>query len=404
MSENASPVGERVRAAEVIAALSLATDLATRLPLEQGLESTLAAMRLSERLGVDDETARQTYYGCLLFYVGCTAEAEVAADLFDESALVGHLAPSMFGSQRESLLGTLRALAPLDGSAPLRAVAAARKLPRAVSGYRHHVAALCEVGEMLTDRLGLPPSIQGLFPTFTERWDGKGVLRRARGEGVPLPCASCTSPATPPFTTWSAVRRWPRGWCAAAPGTPSTRSSPPGSPTTSRRSSRVVPRARPGSGCSRLSRARGSGLEGAAIDRALAAMGDFADLASPYLVGHSAGVAQVAGAAAERCHAHGVDPVAVRRAALVHDLGRVAVPLRIWHKPGPLAPDEWERVRLHAYHSERVLSHSPRSSRWRRSPAPTTSVSTARATTAAPPPGRCRSRRACSPPPTPTAP
>ena len=105
--------------------------------------------------------------------------------------------------------------------------------------------------------------------------------------------------------------------------------------------------------------APGLDLEGEAIDRALSAMGDFADLASPYLVGHSAGVAQVAGAAAERCRAHGVDPVGVRRAALVHDLGRVAIPLRIWHKPGPLAPDEWERVRLHAYHSERVLAHSP---------------------------------------------
>ena len=150
--------------------------------------------------------------------------------------------------------------------------------------------------------------------------------------------------------------------------------------------------------------APGLELEGEAIDRALAAMGDFADLASPYLVGHSAGVAQVAGAAAERCRAHGVDPVGVRRAALVHDLGRVAIPLRIWHKPGPLAPDEWERVRLHAYHSERVLGRSPSSPRWRPSPAPTTSASTARATTAAPAPGRSRSRRACSPPPTPTAP
>ena len=70
-------------------------------------------------------------------------------------------------------------------------------------------------------------------------------------------------------------------------------------------------------------------------------------------------MAQVAGAAAERCRAHGVDPVAARRAGFVHDLGRVAVPLRIWHKPGPLAPDEWERVRLHAYHSERVLARSP---------------------------------------------
>jgi HD-GYP domain-containing protein (c-di-GMP phosphodiesterase class II) len=51
--------------------------------------------------------------------------------------------------------------------------------------------------------------------------------------------------------------------------------------------------------------------------------------------------------------------VAVRRAALVHDLGRVAVPVRIWQKPGELTPDEWERVRLHAYQSERILGRSP---------------------------------------------
>ena len=73
---------EQVRTAEMIAALSLATDLAIRLPLEHGLESTLVAMRLGERLGVDPETAMQTYYACLLFYVGCTADAEIAAELF----------------------------------------------------------------------------------------------------------------------------------------------------------------------------------------------------------------------------------------------------------------------------------------------------------------------------------
>ena len=53
---------------------------------------------------------------------------------------------------------------------------------------------------MLTDRLGLPPAIQRLFAVFTERWDGKGPLGRARGEDIPLACGSCTSPATPPST------------------------------------------------------------------------------------------------------------------------------------------------------------------------------------------------------------
>jgi DNA-binding CsgD family transcriptional regulator len=43
----------------------------------------------------------------------------------------------------------------------------------------------------------------------------------------------------------------------------------------------------------------------------------------------------------------------------VHDLGRVAVPVRIWQKTAPLTADDWERVRLHAYYGERVLSRSP---------------------------------------------
>jgi HD-GYP domain-containing protein (c-di-GMP phosphodiesterase class II) len=50
--------------------------------------------------------------------------------------------------------------------------------------------------------------------------------------------------------------------------------------------------------------------------------------------------------------------VAVRRAALVHDLGRVAVGTSVWNKPTALTADEWERVRLHPYHTERVLSRS----------------------------------------------
>ncbi len=51
--------------------------------------------------------------------------------------------------------------------------------------------------------------------------------------------------------------------------------------------------------------------------------------------------------------------VTIRRAALVHDLGRVAVPVRIWEKNDSLTLDDWEQVRLHAYHTERVLVRSP---------------------------------------------
>src|SRR3954466_1726237 len=87
------------------------------------------------------------------------------------------------------------------------------------------------------------------------------------------------------------------------------------------------------------------------------AMGNFADLISPYLTGHSAGAAELAATAALRC---GIGaPEALRRAALVHDLGRVAIGARTWQKPAPLSADEWEQVRLHPYHTERVFSRSP---------------------------------------------
>ena len=88
-------------------------------------------------------------------------------------------------------------------------------------------------------------------------------------------------------------------------------------------------------------------------------MGNFADLISPYLAGHSAGVAELATAAAGRCRIDAADTTTLRRAALVHDLGRVAIGARIWQKPGPLDADEWEQVRLHPYQTERVLSRSP---------------------------------------------
>ncbi len=182
----ASSGQEQVRTAEIIAALSLATDLGIGLPLEHGLHSTVCAMRLCDLLGVDDATATQTYYGCLLFYIGCTTDAEIAAELFDEGALVTHFNPAIFGSPFETVAGIARALAG-TGTVTVRTVRVARRLPRAVRGHRRHIAAMCEVARMLTERLGLPPDVRELFGHLTERWDGKGEPAGLAGDEIPLP-------------------------------------------------------------------------------------------------------------------------------------------------------------------------------------------------------------------------
>jgi HD-GYP domain-containing protein (c-di-GMP phosphodiesterase class II) len=359
MRGEAGPGGERIRAAELIAALSLATDLGIGVPLEHGLDSTLVAMRLCERLGVDPETASQVYYACLLFYVGCTATAEVAADLFgDETALTKYATPARFGSRPQMVAGMLRAVAPPGGTPLVRAGQLARGLPRLARELEGVVATTCEVGRMLCDRLGLPASMSGLFAHVGERWDGKGQPGHARREELPLPVRIVHVARDATFQRMlggaelaaRVVRE--RAGGAFDPAIAGRLADQAGEILT------LDDDASAWEATLACEPTQWLVLEDAAIDRALAAMGDFADLASPYLVGHSCGVAELATAAAQRCGFDAANLARTRRGAFVHDLGRVAVPVRTWQKPAPLTPDKWEQVRLHAYHSERVLARS----------------------------------------------
>jgi hypothetical protein len=95
---------ERVRAAEVIGALCLASDRGMAFPFEHGLHTTQIAMRVADRLGVDRRTACETYYACLLSRAGCTTEAHVAAEVFGGSLTLS-LHPVMYGSQRKGCAG-----------------------------------------------------------------------------------------------------------------------------------------------------------------------------------------------------------------------------------------------------------------------------------------------------------
>ena len=95
------------------------------------------------------------------------------------------------------------------------------------------------------------------------------------------------------------------------------------------------------------------------LDVALRAMGDFADIKSPFTIGHSTSVADLAWAASEDLGQPDDERIAVRRAAWVHDIGRLGVPNSIWDKPGPLNQSETERVHFHPYLTERMLAGTP---------------------------------------------
>ena len=248
---------------------------------------------------------------------------------------------------------------------------------------------------MVADGLGLPPSTQGLLAYLFERWDGHGPVALRRG-GDPAADAD-RAPGRRRRLPAPARRRRPRR------GLVRERAGHAFDPDVAAclRPTRTIlaldSRRRRGSRRSPASRIRRA-PRGRALDRGLAAMGNFADLISPYLAGHGGrGRAGRGSGAAEgaRRRWRGGAP----RAALVHDLGRVAVNARIWQKPAALTADEVEQVRLHAYHSERVLARSAFLSALAPVAGAPTSGSTAPATTAGPPAPSWRFPRACSRPP-----
>jgi diguanylate cyclase (GGDEF)-like protein len=79
----------------------------------------------------------------------------------------------------------------------------------------------------------------------------------------------------------------------------------------------------------------------------------------PNLDEHSGRVAQLAVRVARRLRIHGEQLDEIRRAAELHDVGKVGIPETILNKPGPLNADEWDFIRQHTILGERILSAAP---------------------------------------------
>jgi len=107
MEKRSYPAKSGVRLAELMAALSIATDLGMGQPLETALSSCVVAIRLGEALNLDGDTMRDVYYQALLRYIGCNAETYALA------ALVGD-GDGPRATARATLIDVIDVLAPID--------------------------------------------------------------------------------------------------------------------------------------------------------------------------------------------------------------------------------------------------------------------------------------------------
>jgi HD-GYP domain-containing protein (c-di-GMP phosphodiesterase class II) len=239
-------------------------------------------------------------------------------------------------------------------------VARPAALARAVRGGKRMtgmMADVCEGAMMLGERLGCGPESQRDLGCVYEYWDGQGFPAGISG-------AEITAPARAVQVATLAVVAHHAGGVPAATDLVRQRSGhsldPAAAATFLGDPAGLLGRVEtPASLWDAVIAAEPVPGEPADVDGMLRAVADFTDLKSPVLIGHSPGVAAVAEAAAVLMGRPEAEVRTVRRAGWLHDIGRIGVSSAVWGQPGPLSAHQREQVRLHPYHTSRVLDRSP---------------------------------------------
>ncbi len=346
-----SPVTQRLRLAELMGALSLATDLGMGQPLEQALRTCLIAIELADRIGLTKDEISEVFYVALLRFLGCTADSHEVAETFggDDLTERRESAPVIGGSLSELGRFMLRVG---HGHGPLRRVELLAGLiasgPRSM---REAGRAHCEMAEHLAVRLGLPAGVRRALGSEYWRWDGLAAPRGFSRNEIPISARIV-------FVARDAEVLHREGGSQLLRVSLRARSGHAYDPAVA---GTLLQHADAVMAAIEVASPWGAVLDRepeprpwvpeSRLDSVLETFADFVDMKSPWMAGHSRGVAALAGGAS----AAGKN---LRRSGLVHDLGRVGVPNGIWDKPGPLTDGEWERVRLHPYYSERILERS----------------------------------------------
>ncbi len=322
------------------------------------MRSCLIATELARQLELDEAEVADTFYTALLMHLGCSALShETAAAFGDDRVLMSAVAKTNVADPADiaaTLLPELtRAMSPGERSRVERyAVEEGREF-----GRRFDTGS-CEVASATAKRVGLGPGVQRALHEAVEWWNGDGPPRGLQEEEIALPARIARAAA-------DAARFDHLGGTAAAVEALRRRSGvildPAVVESFAACADRLLARTRAGDPRQLILDHEPEPvveIEASKLLRVAAAFGDLADLKTPWTHGHSGGVARLARAAAANLRLDKQTAFRLEVSALLQDLGRLAVSNTVWEKPGRLTAAEWEQVRMHPYHSERILATS----------------------------------------------
>ena len=339
-----------------MATLSYASDLGLGQPMAHCMRQTVVALRLADLAGASGRELEATYYLGLMMNVYCHADAAEQARWFGDDISMKSDTFDLLDMSTARMVTSLLRRVGSHGTGVARARRLAAFPVAGIKQVLSFATTHCTLGSQFAEQIGLDEAVCVAIRQGYEQWDGKGYPSHLRGKEICLP-ARLVQLAGPVEVVARrrgveaavAVARRHRGtqfdpavvdlFCSHAPDLldgldrASDWDTVLGTePELSRR------------------------VSGAGLDQVLEAMADLVDMKSPCLAGHSRGVANLASAAARVAGYPDDDVTVLRRAGLIHDLGRLGVSNAIWDKPGPVTEAESERVRLHPYLTDRMLA------------------------------------------------
>ena len=351
--------------AELLCAFAYASDLAFGLQLEDTMRSAYLALRLAQRLNLSDVDARAAYYTALLKDCGCTSWTTELATAWQTNEIVARRDLLIFSNPHDKKLfmSWMRKYVAADQPAFRKLGRYCSVLATSRGLFTEGFATSVTIATRIAARLGVPDGVENAMLNTFEQWDGGGAPYGVAGEAIPIGSRI----VLPTFSLIPFHRVSGREAALKVAREFKGRAFDP----------HVIDAfeslAQDESFWIELEaediRDRVLALEPQSewrvvgadrIEDAALAFADFIDLKSRYKAAHSRRVGAVAEQLARLMNCAEDAIVQIRRAALMHDLGVVAVPSYTLERPwSQLSESERDEYRLYPYHGERILRRVP---------------------------------------------
>ncbi len=348
-----------VHLSEVIAGLSYALDLTEGQRQGHAVRTCLIGMRIGEAIGLDEAQKASLFYALLMKDLGCSSNAARFAALFgaDDHDLKAAIKTINWTRTIESFRFITRNVAP-GAFWHTRVWRTLAVLSKGTEGAREVVRTRCERGADIARLLEFSNDTVQAIRTIDEHWNGKGQPYKLGGVDIPIlgRVVGLAQTAEVFASTYSAQ---------AAFDMAAARRGRWFDPTlvdaffALKRDTRFWQQLDGGDLLAQVSlvapHERVLSADDGRLDQVAEAFAKVIDAKSPWTYQHSNGVTEIAvqlGGRLEMSERYLRD---LRRAALLHDLGKLGVSNLILDKPGKLDDAELAAMRTHPAHTRAIL-------------------------------------------------